>query len=301
MTDILLRAGCFVAVIALGWLLRRIGFFKEEDFSVLSRITIRITLPGAIVTSFVGKQIDPALLTLSLLGLGGGILYMAVGFLISRRRSRQERAFDVLNLPGYGIGTFTLPFVQSFLGPMGVITASIFDIGNACICLGGAYSVAVTVRDGKGFSLGGIGKALIRSVPLLCHVTMLVLTLAGLSLPAPVVSFAKILGDANPFMAMLMIGVGFRLSGDKAGLSKAARLLAVRYGLAAVLAAAFWMLPFAREVRMALVILAFSPFGSAVPGFTEQLGGDVGLSSAVNSMSILLSTAVIVVLLGVML
>ena len=37
MAEILTRAGCFIAIIVLGLLLRRFGFFKEGDFSVLSR------------------------------------------------------------------------------------------------------------------------------------------------------------------------------------------------------------------------------------------------------------------------
>ena len=76
MLDILMRAGCFVAIIILGYMLKKIGFFKQEDFTILSRITIRITLPAAIIVNFAGKQIDPAMLGLGLLGFGGGVIYM---------------------------------------------------------------------------------------------------------------------------------------------------------------------------------------------------------------------------------
>ena len=101
---------------------------------------------------------------------------------------------------------------------------------------------------------------------------------------------------------MLMIGVGFNLTGDRSQTGAILRVLGVRYGLAAVLALAFYfLLPFGLEIRQALVILAFSPIGSAVPVFTAELKGDVGLSSAINSISILLSILIIVVLLIVML
>ena len=59
MLDILSRAGCFVTIIILGYVLKRKGFFKEEDFGVLSKVVLKITLPAAIVTSFAGKEIDP--------------------------------------------------------------------------------------------------------------------------------------------------------------------------------------------------------------------------------------------------
>ena len=50
-----------------------------------------------------------------------------------------------------------------------------------------------------------------------------------------------------------------------------------------------------------LVLLAFSPIGSAVPPFTAELKGDVGLSSAINSMAIVISIVINVILLGVLL
>ena len=56
MLEILTRAGSFIAIIVLGYVLKKIGVFREEDFGVLSKIVIRITLPAAIITSFAGKQ-----------------------------------------------------------------------------------------------------------------------------------------------------------------------------------------------------------------------------------------------------
>jgi len=35
MLDILLKAGCYIAVIILGFVLRRVGFFDEHAFPVL--------------------------------------------------------------------------------------------------------------------------------------------------------------------------------------------------------------------------------------------------------------------------
>ena len=303
MLEILTRAGSFVAIIVLGYVLKKIGVFREEDFSVLSKICIRITLPAAIITSFAGKEIEPSLLLLLFLGIGCGVVYICMGFLMNRRNSREQRAFEILNLPGYNVGCFTMPFVQSFLGPMGVIATSLFDSGNAFVCLGGAFGVASSVIDGRGFDFKRIIKALSRSVPFVCYILMVLMNLLRLPVPSAVVECASIIGGANAFMAMFMIGVGFRLSlGDRGQLGRILRILGVRYGLGAVFALIFYfLLPFDIQVRQALVILAFSPIGSAVPPFTAELGGDVGLSSAINSMSIVISILIYVVLLGVML
>ncbi len=296
MTAVLSRAACFIGVILLGYGLRRIGFFKEEDFHVLSKIVLKITLPAAIVFSFADKEIDVSMLVLSLLGLGAGLIYIGIGFLMNTRASGDQKAFGILNLSGYNIGNFTLPFVQSFLGPAGVVVTSLFDTGNAVVCLGGAYSAAAMAKgEGKGMPAAQILKTLAKSVPFDTYMIMTVLCLLGIRLPSQAVSFAGIIADGNAFMAMLMIGVGFKLSGDKSQLGAMAKILGIRYGVAAVLSCVFYfLLPLPLEYRQTLAILVFAPVASAAPAFTGDLKGDIGLSSAVNSMSILISICCIV-------
>ena len=57
MADILIKAGSYIAIILLGIVLRRVGFFKKEDFNVLVKIVIRITLPAAIIVSTDNNEI----------------------------------------------------------------------------------------------------------------------------------------------------------------------------------------------------------------------------------------------------
>mgnify|MGYP000221848895 CR=1 FL=1 len=80
MADILTRAGCFIAIILLGMVLRRVGFFKQEDFYVLSKIVVKITLTAAIVKSFVGRELEPSMIILTLIGFGFGVLFLGMAF-----------------------------------------------------------------------------------------------------------------------------------------------------------------------------------------------------------------------------
>ena len=302
MLNILARAACYIAIIVMGFLLRRKGFFGPEAFGILSKIVIKITLPAAIIASSAGKPIDASMLTISMLGFGGGVIYMIAGWLSNRKGSTEDKAFAVLNVPGYNIGTFALPFTSSFLGPMGIITTSLFDMGNAFICLGGSFGVARAMKEGGKVNLIRILTAPAHSIPFLAHILMVSLNLLGWNLPSPVVELAGIIGNANAFLAMLMIGVGFKLSGERSQLGSIVKILSIRYALAAVLALCFYfLLPFGLEVRQALVILAFAPIGTAVPIFTAELKGDAGLSSAINSIAIVISIVIIVALLLLML
>lgn len=296
MADILTRAGCFIAIILMGYTLRRIGFFKKEDFHLLSKIVVRITLTAAIVTNFAGRELEYSMLTLAVIGFLFGPLNMGVAWLLNRKRGREAQAFGVLNCAGCNIGNFALPFAQSFLGPVGVMAVSLFDVGNSFICLGGAYGVASMVKEaGGGFSIRPILKAMSKSVALMTYILMTILSALRISLPGPIIEFAGIVGNANAFMAMLMIGVGFELSADPAQLGAVARTLLPRYALGITLAVvSFLFFPFPLEYRQALAIVFLAPIASAAPAFTADLGGDYGLASAVNSIAILTSICLIV-------
>lgn len=298
MAVVLTKAGCFVAIIILGWTLRRLGFFKEGDFQVLSKIVLRITLPASIVYSFSDKEINPSMLLLSVFGFSLGIVYIGIGYLISMGKGKEQKAFSILNISGYNIGNFTLPFAQGFLGPAGVVTTSLFDTGNAFICLGVSYSVAAMVQRGEKFSVMKILRDLCKSVPFVTYITMALLALLRVRLPSPVIDFASLLGNANAPMAMLMLGVGFKISGDSSQIHSIVKVLSVRYGVAlAISLSCFFLLPAALETRQTLALLVFSPIASAAPAFTSELGGDTGLSSAVNSLSIVISLICIVTVL----
>ena len=302
MPDILTRAGCFVTIILLGYTLRRTGVFGPETFGVLSKVIMKITLPAALIASAAGKPIEGSMLTIALLGLGGGLIYILAGWLMQIKGGRAEKAFYIQNVPGYNIGTFALPFTQSFLGPVGVLTTSIFDLGNAIICFGGSFSIAQAVKEGGKADFRRILKTAATSLPFLTHVVMVILNLNSLVPPKPVLMLAEIMGGGNACLAMLMIGAGMNISIDTKKLGTIIKVLTARYGIAVILALAYYyLLPFSLEIRQTLVILAFAPIGSTVPIFTAELGEDVGLSSTINSIAIVISIVIIVTLLTVML
>ena len=294
MIDILTRAGCFVAIILLGVILRRVGFFKREDFNLLSKIVIRITLPAAIITNLAGREFEYSLFILVAIGLIYGIVLMSAAYVINRKRDSADKAFAVLNMSGVNVSNFVLPFAQGFLGPEGVLAVSLFDVGNGAICLGGAYSIAGMIKEKqKRFSVMPILKNLVKSVPLVTYVIMFILCLLHINLPGPVVDLAGIVGNANAFLAMLMLGVGVQL--DARRLPEVFRLLIPRCLVSIAMAAAcYFLLPVQPVYRPALIIPFLGPVATAAPAFTAQLKGDYELASAVNSFSILISIVLII-------
>ncbi len=294
MIDILARAACFAAVILLGAALRRAGFFRREDFHLLSRIVINITLPAAIITNLSGKELELSLLLIILAGFLYGVILMAAAWFLNRRRGSEAQAFAVLNSTGVNISNFVLPFAQTFLGPAGVMTISLFDVGNGMTCLGGSYSVAEMIREKrKGFSFRPILLTMVKSVPLVTYLVMFLLAVLHIRLPGPVLNLAEIIGGANAFLAMLMLGIGARIDAER--IREVMRILGPRYAIGLVLGVlSFFLLPVPEAYRRAMLIPFLGPVVSAAPAFTARMKGDYELASAVNSFSIVVSTVLII-------
>lgn len=301
--EVLAKALAFILIIVLGYLLKKKGFFHASDFYLISKIVIRITLPAAIVSNFSRITMDNSLLLMVVIGLAANIVMVSVGYLINAGKSKEAKAFDMLNLSGYNIGNFTLPFVQSFLGPIGFATTSLFDAGNAVMCTGVTYTLAsMVIGKGEKPSVKNILKSLFSSLPFDAYIIMTVLAILRIPLPSVITSFAATVGGANAFLALLMIGIGFEIHMEKDKVSTMVKLMVLRYGTAVLFAlGAYFLLPFPLEVRQALAIVSFGPVSSVSPAFTGKLEGDVELSSAVNSLSIVLSIVSITMVLIVML
>ena len=261
MEEALFKVLSFITFIMLGYLLRRLSILKAETFRVLSGIVFYITLPCIIITSINGVPVTSEMLWLVALGALCNVLMVATGYGMTHGKARQERAFSMLNLSGYNIGTFAMPFVAGFLPPTGFLATCLFDAGNAIMCTGGTYALANSVTDAsQHLSIKSFLRNVFSSIPFCIYLIMIVMAFLHLALPHPVIIFTKIAGDANAF-------------------------LFYRY------------LPFSLEIRQAMAVIALAPSSSLALIFTMKLKGDVIMAGNICSLSILLSTIAMTILL----
>ena len=282
MEEALFKVLSFITFIMLGYLLRRLSILKAETFRVLSGIVFYITLPFIIITSINGVPVTSEMLWLVALGALCNVLMVATGYGMTHGKARQERAFSMLNLSGYNIGTFAMPVVAGFLPPTG-----------------GTYALANSVTDAsQHLSIKSFLRNVFSSIPFCIYLIMIVMAFLHLALPHPVIIFTKIAGDANAFLCMLMIGVNINLQMDSKSFRCLIKHITVRYALSAVLAFLFYRyLPFSLEIRQAMAVIALAPSSSLALIFTMKLKGDVIMAGNICSLSILLSTIAMTILL----
>ncbi len=290
MGGILLKAASFVAIIALGYLLKRIGFFGAEDYKIPLKLVMNVTMPCAAVVSFATNPPALSLLLAVILGFGLNCVMLAIACFASKRTQRNVRSVWLNCVPGFNIGAFAMPFIQSFLGPAGLVGTCLFDTGSALMCNGTTYAISLNILDGtKGLKLKQLGNTLLHSVPFLTYFFLLIITLIGLPIPDTVVKLVTPAANANAFLAMMMVGMMFDLHIEKALVRQIGKILLLRYAISAAAAAVFYFcLPLPAEIRQALCIAVFAPASITSTGFAVKAGGDPAVAAGVNSLSILI-------------
>lgn len=295
MLTVLSKAIAFVLIILIGYTLKRKGFFAPTDYQLVSKIVLNITLPCAVINSFAHFEMDFSLIIAVLLGLVGNCVMICVALLLTRRETVAAKIFYIFSLAGYNIGCFTLPFAQAFLTPFAVVALCMFDVGNSIMCTGMTYALTASCigyADGRKdkFSIHNITDKLLHSAPFVIYISMLVISLAGLHFPKSVYTFTEIVGVANPFLSMLMIGMMFEIELDKKAMGYVKELFSVRYVLSLACAGLFiYFAPFKQEVNYVIALAFMAPCTIIGPIFVEKLGGNVQLASLFNSMTIITS------------
>lgn len=295
MLVVLSKAIAFVLIILIGYMCKRRGVFAPTDYQLISKIVLNITLPCAVISSFAHFQLDLSLLAAVALGLSGNCVMLFVALMLTRRETLAAKIFYIFSLAGYNIGCFTLPFAQAFLTPFAVVALCMFDVGNSIMCTGMTYALTASCigyADGHKdrFSMKSIAEKLLHSAPFVVYISMLILSLAGVQFPKSVYTFTDIVGAANPFLSMLMIGMMFEIRLDKQAMGYVKELFSVRYLISLACAGVFiYFAPFKQEVNYVIALAFMAPCTIIGPIFVEKLGGNVQLASLFNSMTIITS------------
>ena len=288
MEETIIKAAILVSFIFCGYTLKQLRLFGRSTFNTISTIVFNITLPSVILVNLNGIHFDTRYLLISLLAIIFNLIMVGMGY--AAGRTKDEKAFYMLNMNGYNIGNFALPFVSYFFDSAAVLIVCIFDAGNSLMCLGGAYGV----RGEKGESIAMIlAKTIFSSIPVLSYIIMITLSLAGFSLPQVVIDWAKIPASANTFLSMLMIGVALGLSLKKEYLHLIYTDVGLRLLTSVVIAAfVYFALDYPMAIKKVIMVLVFAPVAGMACYYTAKMKLKIEVAACISSFYILLSIVV---------
>lgn len=293
MSNVLTQTIVYVILLFAGYGFKRAGIFKVEDTDFLKKVILYLTMPAMAVNGLKDLELQPSFLWCFLVGFGTSTILMLVGMAATRKKSPEEKVMYLFNLNTYNIGNFAIPFLTGLLSTDGFAALCLFDIGVAIYLYGIDYSLAEAVKGGKSrFSLKFLLKKIFTSPITDMYLLMILLAALHLRLPEPVLKLASVMGNANAFLAMLSIGILFELKLDRKNLREMVKFFVLRYGtILVIMAGVILFIPFSPDIRQAICVLLAAPVASIAPLLTQNAGGDGAKAAQINSISILLGIA----------
>ncbi|HJC09601.1 MAG TPA: AEC family transporter [Candidatus Blautia merdigallinarum] len=293
MSNVLTQTIVYVVLLFAGYGFKKAGIFKVEDTDFLKKVILYLTMPAMAVNGLKDLELQPSFLWCFLAGFGTSTILMLVGMAATRKKSPEEKVMYLFNLNTYNIGNFAIPFLTGLLSTDGFAALCLFDIGVAIYLYGIDYSLAEAVKGGKSrFSLKFLLKKIFTSPITDMYLLMILLSALHLRLPEPILKLASVMGNANAFLAMLSIGILFELKLDRKNLREMVKFFALRYGtILVIMAGVILFIPFSPDIRQAICVLLAAPVASIAPLLTQNAGGDGAKAAQINSVSILLGIA----------
>ena len=293
MSNVLTQTIVYVVLLFAGYGFKKAGIFKVEDTDFLKKVILYLTMPAMAVNGLKDLELQPSFLWCFLVGFGTSTILMLVGMAATRKKAPEEKVMYLFNLNTYNIGNFAIPFLTGLLSTDGFAALCLFDIGVAIYLYGIDYSLAEAVKGGKSrFSLKFLLKKIFTSPITDMYLLMILLAALHLRLPDPILKLASVMGNANAFLAMLSIGILFELNLEKKNIRDMVKFFVLRYGtILLIMAGVILLIPFSQDIRQAICVLLMAPVASIAPLLTMNAGGDGAKAAQINSVSILIGIA----------
>ncbi|MBD2848050.1 AEC family transporter [Paenibacillus sp. IB182496] len=278
-----------VMIIALGYVLKRLHVFREQDGEGLARIVFNVTLPALILSTFHEVVMDRALILLVASGFLYGVLTALLGLAVFRKQPRRVRGMLAMMVPGVNVGLFAYPLVEGIWGQEGLKYFGMFDVGNAFIVFGVCYFIGSFFAAGK-LHWKSIPVKMVKSIPFMTYVTVCLLNLIGLSLPTFLLQGSAMIAHANMPMALLLLGIYLNFRFDRSQTVLLFRFIGLRYGVGLALGALlFWTLPFEPMFRYTLAISFILPVSLSALPYSVEFDYDRKFVGSASNLSIVLS------------
>jgi malate permease and related proteins len=291
-----------ILMIGLGFVLAKRRWFEGNSASLVSRLVVSVALPAYMINNLMGGY-DRAKLVSMLPGLpipfiamiGGFAVAWGLAVLIKVPKGRRGTFASMISLSNtIFIG---LPVNLMLFGDQSLPYVLLYYIANTtCFWTLGSYSMALdgSLRSGGPkpslISLSGLRRIL--SPPLLAFFAAVVLIMAGVALPSPIMDFCKYLGNLTTPLSMLFIGIVIARVDWRRLRFGVDTLFLVAFRFIAIPACVYLMvrkLDFPVLEKQVFLIQAAMPAMTQTPILAESLGADAEYAGIGVSITTVLS------------
>jgi predicted permease len=276
-----------LCIIALGFTIKKLGLLEEKDGSVLTRIAINVTLPGAIIKSFSTLTFEIRLMLLPLVSLSFGALMLGLAFYLFQGYERKTRGMLMLSSLGLNVGLFGYPFVQSVMPEIYQQYMILFDVGGVILVFG-IMEIIAAYYSSETFKLNfrNIAKKMSRSTNLIVVFLSLALCVLGIRYPQFILNISEVLSRANMPVCMLALGVLLNVNIQKEEIGYMLKVLIFRYVMGILIGlTVYCLIPFPEAFRQIMLICFVLPPPMISLAFSLQYDYDYKFSAALLNVA----------------
>jgi predicted permease len=200
------------ALIFAGWLARRVGVLGPHATTELNRFVVYLALPALLVDIVAHARWSDVWQPGFIAAFGLSAVFIFVTTVVLRHRPRHlaDAAIDGLNAAYANVGFIGFPLALVALGGDALAPTLIATIITVCFL----FAIAIVLiefglrsEQRRGHPALQVGRSLLRNPLLIAPVVGAIIPLAGLSIPAPIESFLKLLGGAASPCALVALGL----------------------------------------------------------------------------------------------
>lgn len=278
------------AMVALGFALVARGMFRPQDMKTFGTYALNIALP-ALVFHAVASRPVAEVFNLAYMGiyLAGALITITLGFLwFSATQDPARRGVAIMGTTCPNSGFVGYPLMLVLIPDQaGLILALNMLVENIVIIPLVLLIMELGKPQGTAHPLGKVARVLagVARRPLVIGIALgLAVSLAGVTLPAPVERLVTLVSASAAALALIVIGgslVGLSMKGNRAlaGQIVAGKLLVMPIATTlALLAFGAFGMSLSRDLAMAVIVSAALPMIAVYSVFAQE-AGHAGLAS----------------------
>lgn len=287
MLDILAITGPIYLVVLAGYLATRMGLFARTDMQVFGKFVLNLALPALIFNALAQRRIGEILHPAYLLSyLFGSLTMLVLAYLLARRLgglSRTRSTFLAMGVSCSNSSFIGFPILLLMVAPVAGVALGLNVIVENLVMLPLLLAMAESARNGGGGAWHQVvrqsAQRLMRNPLVLAVMAGLIISLAEVKLPQPVVRTVNLFAQASGSVSLFAIGgtlFGLSLTSGWQRVIPLVLAKLIGHPLAVLLVASLLPLigvaPMEPQLHAAALLMAAMPMLSIYPILAQAYG-----------------------------
>jgi malate permease and related proteins len=281
-----------LAIIGLGFFLKKYNFITEKEGKTISKFLMHTTFPALMIVSTARVKLDSSLLLIPLFCIVFCSIMIAVAWIWFAKYPNDLRGILTMGAGGLNVGLFGFPIIEGLFGKEAMVYAVMFDIGNTIMTFGVVYPIgSYFSANHKGLpEFGTLIKKIFRLPPVLGMVIGLLINVSHIEMPTLFFDFLDTIAKANKALVLLLMGIYLSFELNKKQMIAISKVLVIRYavGILFVLGI-YFSLSHESLLYAVLIICVMLPSGMTILPFSDELNYDSRIAGTLVNISLLIS------------